>query len=758
MKTKLFFLLSFFLLSWGMKAQSLNLGGNFKAKLVASSSTNTTAKDLNGNYFAVDANADGDISKDEAEKVSELYLSNSNIYSIGGIFQFRNLVKLDCSNNTIQELELQGLESLQTIVANNNNISRAYFQYSPSIKNIDLANNSLIYINLSNLPNLINLNLSGNQLSGLSFIDEHANNLQSLNLSSNPALTEVLKDISDILPSTGSIPQTISTMPLLNPTFKEMLLNASPSNMVAKNLSNQYFKIDANGDGILQLSELSQIKELDLNQPNSVSLGYLNSINTYGMINLKKIKCNGEGLGNIGQTMFYYWGSLYDADLKGSPNLESISFNDQPLRGIDVSNMANLNSLEISIQQSSTLTQNNLPNNGMRLKYLKGENCLSLSYLDLSYQSALEVANLKNCTSLTEFNHNHEDYFGPNHISSPEKLPLREVNLEGCTSLISTNLARTSLKNLNVRNCPNLQNITAYKCLFTTTDDILTDNSPNIKSLSVTANKITNVDLSKIPSVEILDCNSNMITNIQGSSNKLKKLHIYNNNLSTFNIHNTPNLELISIGYNRFVDLDFSGHQRLQTIFIKDHNYNEFYDSNVPVINGDNYLKSINVNNCQNMQSILVLSSVLERMYIKNGVNDFIDYFIDFSGSSPSQFICCDASEAAAVQNQLDLIGNTTCAVYTDCNVTGPVLETSNVLAQSKIKVFPNPTKGDVNIETDSKIKSVEIFDVQGRMIQKISDINNVKTQISIHNLTYGTYLLKIITEKETVTKKVNKN
>lgn len=758
MKTKLFYLLSFLMISMGMKAQSLDLEGNFKAKLVASSSGNTIAKDLNGNYFAVDANADGDISKDEAEKVSELNLSNSNIYQLDGIFQFRNLVKLDCSNNTIQRLELQGLESLQTIIANNNNISGAYFQYSPSIKNIDLANNSLIYINVSNLPNLITLNVSGNQLSGLSFVDAHSNNIQTLNVSNNPALTEVSKDSSDILPSTGSISQTISTIPYLDPAFKAALLYSSSSNMVAKNLSNQYFKIDANGDGILQLSELSQIKELDLNESYPITPTSLNSINTYGMINLKKIKYDGGGLENMGQTQFYYWGSLYDVDLKGSPNLETISFNDNPLRGIDVSDMANLTSLEISIQNNS-FTPHSLPKQGIRLKYLKGENCTSLTNIDLSFQSALETVNLKNCISLTQFNHNHQDYFGPNHISSPEKLALRDVNLEGCTNLISTNVARTSLTNLNVKNCPNLQEIIAYKGLLTTTDNILMDNSPNIKALSVTANKITNVDLSKMPSVEILDCNSNLITSIEGSSNKLKKLHIYNNNLATLNIHNIPNVELIALGYNKFVDLDFSGHQKLQTILVKDYSYNEFYDSNLPIINSDAYLKSLNVNNCPNMQSILVLSSVLERMYIKNGVNDFIDYFIDFLGSSPSQFICCDASEATAIQDQLDMMGNTTCVVYTDCNTTGPVLSKIDITKdKTSVNVYPNPTKGEVNITADSKINSIEIYDAQGRIVQKQIGINSQHTKLSIHSAISGVYIFKIITEKEVLMKKIIKN
>ena len=46
--------------------------------------------------------------------------------------------------------------------------------------------------------------------------------------------------------------------------FKARLLSSSPTNTVAKNLSGNYFKIDANGDGQIQLSEAAQVKELNI--------------------------------------------------------------------------------------------------------------------------------------------------------------------------------------------------------------------------------------------------------------------------------------------------------------------------------------------------------------------------------------------------------------------------------------------------------------------------------------------------------------
>ncbi|MBB6332075.1 hypothetical protein HNP24_003067 [Chryseobacterium sediminis] len=80
--TKKVFLFAFLVVSLGMQAQVVNIpDNNFKAKLLSSSPSNTVAKDLNGNYFSIDANGDGEIQQSEATNLSQLDISNSNIIS-----------------------------------------------------------------------------------------------------------------------------------------------------------------------------------------------------------------------------------------------------------------------------------------------------------------------------------------------------------------------------------------------------------------------------------------------------------------------------------------------------------------------------------------------------------------------------------------------------------------------------------------------------------------------------------------------------
>ncbi|MFL9834154.1 choice-of-anchor J domain-containing protein [Chryseobacterium terrae] len=69
---------------------------------------------------------------------------------------------------------------------------------------------------------------------------------------------------------------------------------------------------------------------------------------------------------------------------------------------------------------------------------------------------------------------------------------------------------------------------------------------------------------------------------------------------------------------------------------------------------------------------------------------------------------------------------------------TGSVLATDEV-SKSKTSIYPNPTKGEVNIKTDKKIKSTTVFDLSGKVI---STGNSEKLNLS--TFTKGAYLVKV--------------
>ena len=69
----------------------------------------------------------------------------------------------------------------------------------------------------------------------------------------------------------------------------------------------------------------------------------------------------------------------------------------------------------------------------------------------------------------------------------------------------------------------------------------------------------------------------------------------------------------------------------------------------------------------------------------------------------------------------------------------------------NKFRVYPNPAKDLVRIQTEEVIDKVEVYSVIGKKVQQQSKTN----QISIQNLQSGLYLLKIYADNKVVTKKL---
>ncbi|RAR75387.1 T9SS type A sorting domain-containing protein [Flavobacterium aciduliphilum] len=97
--------------------------------------------------------------------------------------------------------------------------------------------------------------------------------------------------------------------------------------------------------------------------------------------------------------------------------------------------------------------------------------------------------------------------------------------------------------------------------------------------------------------------------------------------------------------------------------------------------------------------------------------------------------------------------------VYVNFDSTETLLGVKqNSIVANKTAVYPNPTKDIVNVSnTEALINSVEISDVNGRVVKtvKVSDLNNA--QINIADLSQGVYMIKINSDKGTATKKVVK-
>jgi hypothetical protein len=63
------------------------------------------------------------------------------------------------------------------------------------------------------------------------------------------------------------------------------------------------------------------------------------------------------------------------------------------------------------------------------------------------------------------------------------------------------------------------------------------------------------------------------------------------------------------------------------------------------------------------------------------------------------------------------------------------------------ISVYPNPGKGNVNVRAAKNIKSIEVYDVNGRVI-KTKVVSSIQTEINLSDEMTGVYFIKVTTEE----------
>jgi hypothetical protein len=78
---------------------------------------------------------------------------------------------------------------------------------------------------------------------------------------------------------------------------------------------------------------------------------------------------------------------------------------------------------------------------------------------------------------------------------------------------------------------------------------------------------------------------------------------------------------------------------------------------------------------------------------------------------------------------------------------------TENTIDEAKIKIHPNPVVDYLSIEYSKPISSIEIYTIFGQLLKKATN----KTKIKFSNMASGFYLVKIISEEGSITKKILK-
>lgn len=108
-------------------------------------------------------------------------------------------------------------------------------------------------------------------------------------------------------------------------------------------------------------------------------------------------------------------------------------------------------------------------------------------------------------------------------------------------------------------------------------------------------------------------------------------------------------------------------------------------------------------------------------------------------------------------------------AIYTRQNNRNPFIDNNNYVTQiwglplanptfddlETVKVYPNPTKDIINIESATALTEIEIITINGQVLQQIKNPVFNNSTYSISNLPKGFYFVKMSNENNSITKKV---
>lgn len=94
--------------------------------------------------------------------------------------------------------------------------------------------------------------------------------------------------------------------------------------------------------------------------------------------------------------------------------------------------------------------------------------------------------------------------------------------------------------------------------------------------------------------------------------------------------------------------------------------------------------------------------------------------------------------------------------ITNDAETTFAVLSNPIFEIDDSITIYPNPTASILNIDSDFTIESMELYDVQGRILETVL-VSEKITKLDISSKSKGIYFLKIKSEKGSKVEKVVK-
>lgn len=422
-------------------------------------------------------------------------------------------------------------------------------------------------------------------------------------------------------------------------------------------------------------------------------------------------------------------------------NLERLVCDNNQLTILDVSNNLNLMELYCSRNQLTSLnvfsnlnlwvlycSNNNLTNldvsNNSNLLYLECHNN-DLTGLDVSNNMQLEHFTCENnpnlnCVQVYDINKANANWVF--------KDPQTDYSVNCSSSSCNVTIPDANFKSYLVNNTAiNTNGDTEIQCseAIAFTGGIICPNSNisdltgieafiNIRVLNCSGNQLTGLNVSGNTSLVNLICGSNSLSVLDVSTNTLLRfLNCRDNQLTNLNVASNTILEQLNCQLNQLERLNVSMNTVLERLIC---NFNQLKNLNIANGNNSNFIFF-------NIRNNTLLSCIETDLSTVNSANPI---WLNKDLQHNYSFTACPVIPVAPMHFRIN----------------------------NKVNVYPNPTKGMINIKTEGlQVLKTEVLDTSGRILKEI----NKKEENDISALKPGIYSIKIYLKTGSIIKRLIK-
>lgn len=139
---------------------------------------------------------------------------------------------------------------------------------------------------------------------------------------------------------------------------------------------------------------------------------------------------------------------------------------------------------------------------------------------------------------------------------------------------------------------------------------------------------------------------------------------------------------------------------------------------------------------------------------------------VDFANASITYYLDGEVIYTGNVWSAATKVGNIaitndnyeSSAFFDEISYFDPALSVQT-FNDNVVSVYPNPAKDFVNIKNtlDTQLNSVEITDINGRVVKNVNLNSVTEAQVNVSDLSTGVYMMKIVSDSGSVTKKIVK-